>query len=243
MDNLDPMTLFLNIIAPIITLLCGYIFSAIPYALIIGKIFYKQDIRELGSKNPGGTNAIRVWGWKTGVCVIALDMIKAIAPFWITFAIINFTPVKEILIDDVRFLSIWITALGCVLGHCYSVFLKFKGGKGVATYMATLGPSCWLQFVINFVVFVSTISIKKIVSIGSILVCICATVIAWILFGCYEGYPPSREIIDIFFLGNSDLLQMTWAYPIIVTIMSGIVIFRHKQNIINLKNKTEKATY
>ena len=218
MGNLDPMTLFLNIIAPLITLLCGYIFSGIPYALIIGKIFYKQDIRELGSKNPGGTNAIRVWGWKTGVCVIALDMIKAIAPFW-------------------------ITALGCVLGHCYSVFLKFKGGKGVATYMATLGPSCWLQFVINFVVFVSTISIKKIVSIGSILVCICATVIAWILFGCYEGYPPSREIIDIFFLGNSDLLQMTWAYPIIVTIMSGIVIFRHKQNIINLKNKTEKATY
>lgn len=243
MENLEGLTLFLNIIAPIITLLCGYIFSGIPNAVLIGKIFYKQDIRELGSKNPGGTNAIRVWGWKAGVTVIVLDMIKAIAPFWVTFAIINFTSLRTILIDDVRFLSIWITALGCVLGHCYSIFLKFKGGKGVATYMATLGPSCWLQLVINFVVFISAISIKKIVSIGSILVCIFATIIAWTLFGVYQGYPPSHEVIDLFFLGNNDLLQMTWAYPIIVTLMSGIVIFRHKQNIINLKNNEEKATY
>ena len=140
-------------------------------------------------------------------------------------------------------LSIWITDFGCILVHCYFIFLKFKGGKGVATYMGTLGTSNIFQLIFGFITFITTISVKKIVSLGSILVSIFACLISWILFITYSVYPASQEIINLMFLYNPELLSMHWSYPLIVTLMTFILLFRHKENIQRLIKNEEKVNY
>lgn len=243
-NDLNPTIVYAaNSLIPILSLLFGYLWASIPNAVIIGKIFYKKDPRDFGSHNPGGTNVIRTLGYLPGVIVILLDMIKSIAPFWIMFSILKFTELNNYLYNDVLNLSIWITAFGCILGHCYSIFLKFKGGKGVATYMGTLGTSNIFQLIFGFITFITTISVKKIVSLGSILVSIFACLISWILFITYSVYPASQEVINLMFLYNPELLSMHWSYPLIVTLMTFILLFRHKENIQRLIKKEEKVNY
>lgn len=234
---------FINSILPITAFIFGYLLSSISNAVIIGKIFFKQDPREFGSHNPGGTNAIRLWGYPAGITIIILDMLKAIAPFWIVFMIVRLTSLNDILLYDVAYITIWITALGCIIGHCYSIFLNFKGGKGVSTYMGTLGTSSILQFGCGLITFLSAVFIKKMVSMGSIWVSIIATIISWIMFLFFSFYSPSQNIINLLFIFNPELISMHWSYPIVVTLMSIILLIRHKQNIKRIIKDEENLTY
>ncbi|KAB3789399.1 glycerol-3-phosphate acyltransferase, partial [Phocaeicola vulgatus] len=97
----------------------GYLFGSIPWALVIGKVFYKTDVRNFGSGNLGGTNAGRVLGKKAGVTVIILDGLKA---FFVVWLCVLFVPEAAV-----------YAGMCCCAGHCFPIFAKFKGGKAVAT--------------------------------------------------------------------------------------------------------------
>ena len=105
----------------ILILILAYLFGSIPWALVIGKVFYKTDIRNHGSGNLGGSNAGRVLGKKAGVAVIALDALKAL----LSVVLAKFMNMSDTICV--------LAGLMCCVGHCFPIFANFKGGKAVAT--------------------------------------------------------------------------------------------------------------
>ncbi|MBQ7993334.1 MAG: glycerol-3-phosphate acyltransferase, partial [Solobacterium sp.] len=97
----------------------SYLFGSVPWALVIGKVFYHKDIRTEGSGNPGATNAARVLGLPAGIAVTVLDALKGLISMFIAHKI---APGTEI-----------YAGLACCIGHCFPLFAGFKGGKAVAT--------------------------------------------------------------------------------------------------------------
>ena len=156
----------------IVILILAYLFGSIPWALVIGKVFYKTDIRHHGSGNLGGSNAGRVLGKKAGVSVIALDALKAL--FSVVLA-------KTLNMSD----TICVLAgLMCCVGHCFPIFANFKGGKAVATTVGfVIGISVLITHefmimslipIITFFVVLKTtkyVSLSSMIAIGMAAVC------------------------------------------------------------------------
>ena len=146
----------------ILAILIGYLLGSIPFALVIGKVFYKKDIRQYGRKNLGGGNAGRVLGKKAGVAVMTLDILKVTLAI---FLVSLFTEGENPMI---------LAGLSAAAGHCFPIFAKFKGGKAVATMygflfgMAVVGPYSLLIFVLPLLVFLVILYIGKIISVSSI---------------------------------------------------------------------------
>lgn len=140
----------------ILTLILSYLIGSISFALVIGKVFYKKDIREYGSGNLGATNAYRVLGIKAGIIVAIADILKG------TFACL-----LPILLGAT--ISPIICGLLAILGHIFSVFAKFKGGKAVATATGVFLFLTPLGVLAGFTSFVLTLIFTKYVSLSSIL--------------------------------------------------------------------------
>lgn len=154
----------------ILLILLGYLYGSIPFALVIGKVFYNTDVRESGSGNLGGTNAGRVLGKKAGISVIVLDALKAVIIFYLS----SYLSLKFNLNSDIKYLA----GLACIFGHCYPIFAEFRGGKAVSTslgYFLCIEP---LYAVVAIVVFLLVLKISKYVSLSSIstaLIVLCIT--------------------------------------------------------------------
>lgn len=154
----------------ILLILLGYLYGSIPFALVIGKVFYNTDVRESGSGNLGGTNAGRVLGKKAGISVIVLDALKAVIIFYLS----SYLSLKFNLNPDIKYLA----GLACIFGHCYPIFAEFRGGKVVSTslgYFLCIEP---LYAVVAIVVFLLVLKISKYVSLSSIstaLIVLCIT--------------------------------------------------------------------
>lgn len=154
----------------ILLILLGYLYGSIPFALVIGKVFYNTDVRESGSGNLGGTNAGRVLGKKAGISVIVLDALKAVIIFYLS----SYLSLKFNLNPDIKY----IAGLACIFGHCYPLFAEFRGGKAVSTslgYFLCIEP---LYAVVAIVVFLLVLKISKYVSLSSIstaLIVLCIT--------------------------------------------------------------------
>ena len=154
----------------ILLILLGYLYGSIPFALVIGKVFYNTDVRESGSGNLGGTNAGRVLGKKAGISVIVLDALKAVIIFYLS----SYLSLKFNLNPDIKY----IAGLACIFGHCYPIFAEFRGGKAVSTslgYFLCIEP---LYAVVAIVVFLLVLKISKYVSLSSIstaLIVLCTT--------------------------------------------------------------------
>ncbi|RUQ28058.1 glycerol-3-phosphate 1-O-acyltransferase PlsY [Peribacillus cavernae] len=138
----------------IITILLAYLVGSIPSGLIIGKVFYKTDIREHGSKNLGGTNTFRTLGVKAGLVVTAMDILKG------TLA----TQLPLIMGADIHPLAAGVAA---VFGHMYPVFAGFRGGKAVATSGGILLGYHPLLFLLLVCVFFLSLYLSKYVSLSS----------------------------------------------------------------------------
>ncbi|WP_300919972.1 glycerol-3-phosphate acyltransferase, partial [uncultured Dubosiella sp.] len=157
----------MTIVYTILCLILGYLLGSLPFALIIGKLFYHTDIREHGSGNLGGTNAGRVLGKKAGAAVIVCDVLKVVAALGVAS-----------LVDPV--VATW-TGLACCIGHCYPVFAHFHGGKAVSTVFGfLLGMSIFVFrdasfFLVPFVMFFITLYLFKFVSLASICGILCGT--------------------------------------------------------------------
>ena len=182
--------------------LLGYLFGSIPSGLWLVQAFHGIDIRREGSGNIGATNVFRTVGPKTAAAVLVGDMLKGILALHI---------ISQFTADPV---IVAITALGALLGHNYSLFLGFKGGKGVATglglflFMLPWGAAA------GFVVWVIIVLITRYVSLGSIIAAIVAAVSGW-----YLKYPAP--------------------YAVFGTLACLFVIIRHKDNIRRLMSGTE----
>ncbi len=187
----------------IIVTVYSYFLGSIPFGFILTKIFLKQDIRETGSGNIGATNVLRTGNKFLAILTLVLDFLKGYVTIIVTLKYFN----------DLILLS----ALICLLGHIFSIWLKFKGGKGVATYLGILLALSVNYFLIFIIVWVSILLIFKYSSLSSIL----AT------FGIF--------IYEYFFLENNILLFLF--------ISSIIILYAHRSNILKLINKTETKVF
>ena len=133
----------------------SYLIGSIPFALIIGKLFYNTDIREHGSGNVGTSNTFRTLGKKAGIIVLICDLFKGAVPVWIAL----------LLGSDITVLFFGLVA---AIGHVYSIFLKFKGGKAVATGGGAILAYAPLVFIILLATFLIVLYTSKYVSLASV---------------------------------------------------------------------------
>jgi len=183
-------------------MIVAYILGSIPNALWIGKVFKGIDVREHGSKNTGSTNAARVLGAKLGILTLILDISKGVIP----------TLIATMLLDSS--ISVILVGICAILGHSFSIFMKFKGGKAVATtvgvFIVLVPGAILLAAVIFFLVF----GITRYVSLSSMIGAISLPI--WIIL-FYKNIPLT-------------------IFGIIIAIL---IIVRHKSNIQRLLNGTE----
>ena len=185
----------------IVISILSYLMGSIPFGFILTKIFLKKDIRDIGSGNIGATNALRTGNKSLGYGTLFLDVIKAVIP--VIYVKLNYTD------------YIFICSLCVFLGHVFPIWLKFKGGKGVATYVGILFS---INFALGFVflgVWFFTFLISKYSSLSS-------------LFG-------SLSIpIYLFFFKSQNL--------VFFSIMFILIFYTHRENVKRLKNKEESKT-
>ena len=180
----------------------SYLMGSIPFGLILTKFFLKKDIRDIGSGNIGATNALRTGNKLIGYTTLILDISKAIIP--VIYVKINFPEL------------IFIASLCAFLGHVFPIWLKFKGGKGVATYVGIL-------FSINIL-------------LGTIFI------ISWIVIFILSRYSSLSSIIGAISIPVYLLIVGQSNNVIFFVIMFVLIFFTHRENIKRLKNKEESKT-
>ena len=182
--------------------IASYIMGSIPFGLILTKIFLKKDIREIGSGNIGATNALRTGNKFIGYSTLILDIAKAIIP--VIYVKINYSDL------------IYIASLFAFLGHVFPIWLKFKGGKGVATYVGIL-------FSINII-------------LGFVFVA------SWVFIFLLSKYSSLSSIIGSISIPIYILIAGQINDAIFFAIMFILIFFTHRENIKRLKNKEESKT-
>ena len=184
-----------------IILLISYLIGSIPFGFLLTKIFLKKDIREIGSGNIGATNALRTGNKLIGYSTLVLDIGKAV-----TLLIVIKLNFSEYL---------FTSSIAVFLGHVFPIWLKFKGGKGVATYVGILIILNYFLGIVFGIVWVITYLISKYSSLGSIL--------------------GSLSVpIFIFFYSNDDIM--------FYFIMFILIFYTHRENVKRLINKEETKT-
>ena len=181
-------------------LLIAYLLGAIPTGLIVGKLFFNKDIRKFGSGNLGATNTFRVLGKKAGIFVTIFDVAKGVLPA--IFPIIY----------DLDIHGIWF-GLAAIIGHVYPIYLKFKGGKAVATSAGVILGVNPVVFLIIAVIFFTLLFTTRMVSLTSILTSI------------------GNFITTLFF---DDLILQIISFLIML-----LIIIRHSGNIKRIISGTE----
>jgi len=182
----------------IIVAVYSYLLGSIPFGLVLTKIFLKKDIREIGSGNIGTTNVLRTGKKSLAVTTLMLDLLKGYFSIIITFTYF------ENLIS--------YSALICFIGHIFPVWLKFKGGKGVATYLGVILALSYKFFLIFGITWLVLSFLFRYASLSSI-------ISSLIVF-----------VYSYFFINN---------FSLILFIFFVIIIYTHRDNIVRLKNSEE----
>ena len=209
----------------ILVMLAAYFAGSISFASIIAKL-NKVDLSKVGSGNPGATNVSRALGKRWGYLCFLLDVSKGFAPTFFAGIMIKNSDAGSIPTSSDQIFWL-IVAACCILGHCFSIWLRFKGGKGVATSLGVvLGifPYFTLPGLTAFAVWILTVLITRYVSLASIIAGL--------------AFLPAFFAINSYKIG---LDKVTELKPLIVfaSIMIALVIFRHISNIKRLIKGTE----
>lgn len=188
----------------VLMLILSYLIGAIPNGYVIGKVFFKKDIREFGSGNTGATNSFRVLGKPAGFIVTFLDIFKGFItvffPLW--FSVHAQGPISTFFTHGL------IVGIFAIIGHVYPIYLKFKGGKAVATSAGVVLGVNPILLLILAVIFFGILYLTKYVSLSSIIAAI----------SCVIG---SLIIHDYILFGMSAFVSI-------------ILIFRHRSNIVRI---------
>lgn len=217
----------LDIVLVIVFLICSYLIGAIPFGLVIGKLVKKTDIRKQGSKNIGATNAVRVLGLKLGACVFLLDVLKGLIFMIIAKILIN-TGIWE---NGSKFF-IGYYGLAAVIGHCFSIYLKFAGGKAIATSIGVvlfLTPGVGIFGLIVFIIVFLSFGYISLASTSGDLAIV---IISLILFFIKPDVSSSN-----FLSGFLPLISLE--NLIIYLVFTAIIIYKHRGNYKRLLNGTE----
>ena len=197
----------------IILIAVCYLIGAIPVGFLIVRLTRRVDIRDYGSGNIGMTNVLRTTGLKTGIIVLGLDTFKGVIPVFVSRQLYS-DPYMETL-----------AAIAVLVGHIWPVFLKFRGGKGVATGM---GSFCFISPICGLIVVgvgCLVLAVSRYVSLASIIAASSAFISMWVFNNFY-----SESWI-------ADSLGTYIMYPLIGV---PIIIFRHRENIARLLNGEER---
>ena len=185
----------------IIVAITSYLMGSIPFGFILTKIFLKKDIRDIGSGNIGATNALRTGNKSLGYGTLLLDVLKAIIP--VIYIKLNYPD------------YIFITSIFVFIGHVFPLWLKFKGGKGVAPYVGILFSINLIYGIVFVSIWIITFLISKYSSLASLI--------------------ASFTIpIYLLFFNNENL--------IFFSIMFVLIFYTHRKNVKRLKNKEENKT-
>ena len=185
----------------VIVAIASYLMGSIPFGFILTKIFLKKDIRGIGSGNIGATNALRTGNKSLGYGTLLLDVLKAIIP--VIYTKLNYPD------------YIFITSMFVFLGHVFPLWLKFKGGKGVAPYVGILFSINLIYGIVFVSIWIITFLISKYSSLASLI--------------------ASFTIpIYLLFFNNENL--------IFFSIMFVLIFYTHRENVKRLKNKEENKT-
>ena len=206
----------------------AYLVGSIPTSIIVSKLTKGIDIRNYGSGNAGGTNVMRVLGWKQGLFVMVLDALKGVLAVVVVARLFsgdvpfnNATP-----FDDFTLIQIF-AGIAAVVGHIWTVFAGFRGGKGIATALGMLLMIATIDMLIAVGAFIIVVYVSRYVSLGSI---IAAVVV-----------PLALVVRENIF--NVDIQGYNTILPFII-ITSLLVIFTHRKNLVKLLNGNEsKITF
>ncbi len=175
----------------LISFLLAFLCGSLPTAYLAGRFFKGVDIRSLGSGNVGATNAFRVFGKKIGSLVFLIDFLKGALPTFFFLTLIRGS-------SALPSANLWI-GFGAILGHVFTPFLGFKGGKGVATGGGVLCAAYPILFLITVVVWTVTFLLSRIVSVSSILALL-ALIVSALLFGVDQKALIFFVLVSIFII-------------------------------------------
>lgn len=200
------MDLILNLIGLLASLIIAYFLGSIPFAVVVSKAMGLADPRSFGSGNPGATNVLRSGNKTAAILTLIGDAAKGWLAVYLAFIAIQFNLVSNT--------AIAFAAIGAFLGHLFPIFLKFKGGKGVATALGVLlGIQAWLAL---------------------------AVVLTWLLVAIFTRYSSLAAVMAAIFapfyyiLGDKVLWHTQASIAITIVIISVLLLARHKQNISRL---------
>jgi glycerol-3-phosphate acyltransferase PlsY len=204
-------------------IILSYFIGSIPTSIIVSKLTKGIDIREHGSGNAGGTNVMRVLGWKHGLLVILLDALKGVLAVIVvarlhygSMPFQNATP-----FDDFTLVQI-IAGIAAVVGHIWTVFAGFKGGKGIATALGVLAMIITVDILVAVGIFVLVVTVSRYVSLGSILGAVSVPLTLVV----------RENLFNVNIPGYDTLLPF-------VIFLSLLVIFTHRKNVIRIVNGNE----
>ena len=183
-------------------ILLSYLLGSIPSGLICGKLFWGVDLREYGSHNIGATNAWRTLGKGPGIIIFLLDFLKGFVSVWLGLQFAG-TPLVMVL-----------CGIFAILGHSCSVFLNFKGGKGVATGLGVIAMLMPSVTAVVFLIWLGIVWVTRYVSLGSCVAAIFVPIAAWLM-----GSPAEYIVFGL--------------------LAAVLIVVRHKSNIVRLMNGTE----
>ena len=183
-----------------IAILFGYLAGSIPFGLLLAKAFGQGDIREIGSGNIGATNVLRTGRKDIAAITLLLDAAKAGLTGWVIQSFLGM-PFG------------YVAAAAALIGHCYPIWLKFKGGKGVATFFWGLFALVWPIGILAAIIWLATAILTKCSSLGALIACVICTIVSFIFFPLAPG--------------------------IMVSVMSGVILWRHRENIDRLRRGEE----
>ena len=183
----------------IIIFFYSYLLGSIPFGLLITKLFLKEDIRNIGSGNIGATNVLRTGKKSLAAFTLLLDVMKGFLTIYITYKYNN---------DFIYF-----AGLICFIGHIFPIWLKFKGGKGVATYLG----------------IILALSFKLALIFG----------LAWLILLLIFRYSSLSSIISSLIVCLSSLLFINYSLTILLFTLFVTILYTHRDNIVRLKNKSE----
>jgi glycerol-3-phosphate acyltransferase PlsY len=192
---------------PAILLAAAFLAGSIPFGLIVGRVFFHTDIRTSGSGNIGAANALRTYGRGGGAAVLVLDALKGFLPVYAVMALTPAGPQQPVTAAAAAFLA--------VLGHCFSPWLGFKGGKGVATWLGALLALSWPLGLGFALVWLAVVVPTRYSSLGSLV----ATVLSAAGVGFVTGSPGAA---------------------LCAAGAAATIVFQHRENIARLSRGTER---
>ena len=186
--------------------IAAYLIGGLPFGYWFVRLSVGKDIRTMGSGNIGATNVHRSAGKTAGLIVLALDILKGFLALWVAALITGNAP-----------LGLALATVAVMLGHCYPVFLGFKGGKAVACYVGAILYLAPYTLLVMLVVFVAITVLSKYISLASILSALILPVVYWVIY-----HPPYELLVS--------------------SVVAGLlIVYRHKGNIERLRAGKENV--